>query len=83
MTSRKAKTALDVVQNLKKTRGVPVADPYTVELMMSLVRVCWKMMGVGDAVDDAAFARSEEPQDPRRSSRPPRPTAFRNSRIVR
>ena len=40
----------------------------------------WKMMGVGDAVDDAASARSEEPQDPRRSSRPPCPTAPRKNR---
>jgi hypothetical protein len=36
-------------------------DPYTVELMMRLVSVCWKMMGVGDTVDDAASARSEGP----------------------
>jgi hypothetical protein len=38
-------------------------DPYTVESMMRLVSVCWKMMGVGvgDTVDDAASARSEGP----------------------
>jgi hypothetical protein len=31
-----------------------------VESMMRLVSVCWKMMGVGDTVDDAVSATSEE-----------------------